>query len=212
MRRGLWLAWLVAAAGCTFNPGAAQQALMQANMRTLQKDYGAAISLYDRALANDSSLIEACFYRGIAYRGTGNYDRALADMDKAIALGLDGSRVFSERARTKMEKLAADAAGDRATLAAAFAPDDPLGISADLDHAADLDPAYTDSVALLLRGAVLLMQGRDAEAEQIFERFLRRRPGAQEDLGAAVAKWKKERPVLDLSPIDDLGRMGPKRG
>ena len=51
MRRGLWLAWLVAAAGCTFNPGAAQQALMQANMRTLQKDYGAAISLSHKRLA-----------------------------------------------------------------------------------------------------------------------------------------------------------------
>ena len=112
-QRLLTLAWLLAAAGCTFNPGAAQQAMMQANTCALQKDFASAIGLYDQALANDPTLMEAVFNRGIAYRGNGDFDRALADIDKAIDMGMLGSRVVAERARTKLEKLAAAAAGDK---------------------------------------------------------------------------------------------------
>src|SRR5947209_2870192 len=181
MRRGLILAWLAAAGGCV-NPGAAQQALMQANMRALQKDYTSAIGLYDQALANDPTLTEACFYRGVAYRGAGNYDQALADIDRAIDMGLNGSLVYAERARTKLEKLAAEAKGDKVRLAAAFATDDPLGIAADLDRAALLDPAYRDTTTLLLRGAVRLMQNRDEEAQADFDHYARHRPKARDEL------------------------------
>jgi tetratricopeptide (TPR) repeat protein len=211
MRRGLLLAWLVAAAGCSFNPGAAQQALMQANMATIQKDYAGAIGLYDQALANDPSLLEARFYRGVACRGNGDYDQALADIDQSIKMGLRGSRVFTERARVKLEKLAAEAAGDKDKLSTAFAKEDPLGISADLDIAIRFDGMNTDGTALLLRGAVRLMQGRDAEAQKDFDRYLIHRPGARSDLDDAIKKWKAERPALDLVPIDDLGRLPTHR-
>ena len=212
MRHRLILAWLATAAGCTFNPGAAQQALMQANMQALQKDYAAAIGLYDQALANDPTLGAAVFYRGIAYRGRGNYDQALADIDKAVEMGVCGSRVPAERARTKLEKLAAEAAGDKAKLAAAFAPDDPLGVAADLDKAVAQNALNLDATALLLHGAVRIMQNRDADAQSDFDRYLRHRPGAREDLIIAIEKWKKERPVLDLSMIDDLARIVGRRG
>jgi tetratricopeptide (TPR) repeat protein len=207
MRRSILLIWLLVGAGCAFNPGAAQQEMMEANMRAVQKDYAGAIGLYDQALQNDPYLAEACLYRGIAFRGNGNFDRALEDIDQSIAMGLDGSRVYAERARTKLAKLAAEAAGDKAKLAAAFAPADPLGISADLDHAADLDPKFIDGPAMLLRGAVRIMQGREAEAQRDFDRFLLTRPKARQDVVDAIQKWKNDRPVLDLAPIDALGRI-----
>jgi hypothetical protein len=210
MRRGLFLAWLVA--GCTFNPGAAQQALMQADMRLVQKDYVGAIGLYDQALASDRTLREAYLQRGIAYRCHGNYEHALADLDLAIELGLDGSRAFAERARTKLERLAADAKGDRIQLAAAFTPADPLGIAADLDRAVARDGMNLDATAHLLHGAVRIMQNRDADAQADFERYARRRPTARANLDAAVERWKKDRPVLDLSAIDDLARVRTQRG
>jgi tetratricopeptide (TPR) repeat protein len=212
MRHRLMLAWLVAAAGCTFNPGAAQQALMQADMEVLRKDYVAAIGSCDQALAADPSLREAYMTRGIAFRSHGNYERAVADLDKAIEMGLDGPRAFAERARTKLEQLAAESAGDKTKLAAAFAPDDPLGIAADLDKAVALDGLNQDATALLLHGALRIMQNRETDAQKDFERFLRRRPQAQAELAYAVEQWKKDRPVLDLAPIDDLGRMRSQRG
>src|SRR4051794_30132814 len=119
MRRWLILAVLVG--GCAFNPGLAQQLLMQANMRAVQKDYVGAIGLYDQAIQADPTLREVYLQRGIAYRCDGNYERALANLDAAIKLGLDGSIVYTERARIKLEQLIADAKGDRVKLAAAFA-------------------------------------------------------------------------------------------
>ncbi len=212
MRHRLTLAWLVAAAGCSFNPGAAQQALMQADMQVLQKDYLAAIGSCDQALAADPWLAEAYLARGIAFRGRKDYDRSLADLDKALEMGLNGSRVLSERARTKLEQLAHDAAGDKTKLGVAFASDDPLRIGVDLDKAVDLDGYNQDAVALLLHGAMRIMQDREADAQKDFERFLRHRPQAKGDLDIAIEQWKKERPVLDLEPIDDLSRMRPQRG
>src|SRR2546429_10005543 len=97
MRRGLILAWLVA--GCAFNPGLAQQLMMQANMRVVDKDYVGAIGLYDQALAADPALREVYLQRGVAYRYDGNYERAHANLNVAIKLGLDGSVTYAERAR-----------------------------------------------------------------------------------------------------------------
>jgi tetratricopeptide (TPR) repeat protein len=212
MRRGLVLTWLVAGAGCTINPGAAQQTLIQADMRLLQKDYRGAVGLYDQALAADPTLREAYLHRGVAYRGNGNYDRAVADLDRAIELEPRDARAYAERARTRLERLATDANGDRIKLAAAFAPDDPLGVAADLDRAVTLDGLGTDGAALLLHGAVRLMQNRDADAQQDFERFLRRRPKLRPDLESAVERWKKDRPALDLGSIDELSRYRPAKG
>jgi tetratricopeptide (TPR) repeat protein len=222
MRHRLMLAWLAVVVGCTFNPGAAQQALIQADVQVLRKDYVAAIGLYDQVLAADPTLAVAHLHRGVAYRGHGNFERALADLDRALELGPQDSespgarawvaRVLAERARTKLEFLAADAAGDKTKLAAAFAPGDPLGIAADLDKAVELDGMNQEAAALLLHGAMRLMQNRDADAQKDFERFVRRRPQAQADLDFAIGQWKKERPVLDLAPIDDLGRMRSQRG
>ncbi len=212
MRRGLLLAWLVAGAGCSFNPGAAQQSLMQADLRLLQKDYRGAVGLYDQALAADPTLREAYLHRGVAYRGNGNFDRALADFDKVIQLEPQDARGYAERARTKLERLAADANGDKVKLAAAFSADDPLGIAADLDRAVALDGLGTDAAALLLHGAVRIMQHKDEDAQADFERFARRRPKVRPDLEFAVARWTKDRPVLDLGPIDELSRYRPTRG
>jgi tetratricopeptide (TPR) repeat protein len=222
MRHGLTLAWLAAAAGCTFNPGEVQQTLMQADVRVLQKDYAAAIGLYDQVLATDPTLAVVYLHRSVAYRGHGKFDQALSDLNKAIEIGPQDTdsagsrawlaRVLSERARTKLEQLAGDAGSDKVKLAAAFAAADPLGIAADLDKAVELDGMNREAAALLLHGAVRIMQNRDADAQKDFERFLRRRPQAQAELGYAVEQWKKNRPVLDLAPIDDLGRMRAQRG
>jgi tetratricopeptide (TPR) repeat protein len=209
MRRCVILTVLVG--GCMFDPGKAQQLMMQANMRAVQKDYVSAIGLYDQALAADPTLREAYFQRAIAYRHEENFERAIANVDAAMKLGLDGSMVYVERARIRLDQLVADAKGDRQKLAAAFGPDDPMHIAADLDHAIVLDGLNLDAAAQLLRGAVRLMQNRDADAQADFERYLRRRPKAQADLAAAVEKWKKERPVLDLAPIDELAKVRPQR-
>jgi tetratricopeptide (TPR) repeat protein len=210
MRKWLILAGLVS--GCMFDPGRAQQLMMQANMRAVEKDYVGAIGLYDQALQADPTLREVYLQRGVAYRRDGNYERALANLNAALKVGLDGSIVYAERARIKLEQLAADAKGDRVQLAAAFAPADPLGIVADLDRAVALDGMNMDATATLLRGAVRLMQNRDADAQADFERYARRRPKARTDLDAAVERWKKDRPVLDLTRVDELAMIRPQRG
>ena len=111
-----------------------------------------------------------------------------------------------------MEKLAAESAGDKDKLAAAFAKDDPLGIAADLDRSMAQNTLNLDGTAMLLRGAVRIMQNRDAEAQQDFDRYLLHHKSAHGDLESAVEQWKKERPVLDFGPIDDLSRYPARRG
>jgi tetratricopeptide (TPR) repeat protein len=212
MRRALVLAWLAAAAGCLFNAGAAQQSLVQGDMLLLAKDYGGAVSQFDRALAANPSLYEGYLHRGIAYRRLGDYDRARADFDKAVEVVPERSRAFAERARTKLEQLIAQANGDRGQFAEAFGPADPLGLNADLDRAAFLEPVDGDGSTYLLRGAVRLMQQRDGEAQHDFDRFLRLRPTAKAGVEDAVAKWKKDSPVLDLSVLDELSRVRPAKG
>jgi tetratricopeptide (TPR) repeat protein len=210
MRRWLILAALVG--GCRFDPGRAQQLMMQGNIKAVEKDYVGAMSMYDQALMADPTLREVYYQRAVALRNDGNYDRALANINRAIEMGVDGSIVYSERARIKLEKLATEAKDDKATLVAAFAQGDPLGIAADLDKAVTLDGMNLDAAAQLLRGAVRLMQGRDADAQVDFDRYLRHRPKAKDDLAAAIEKWKKERPVLDLTLVDDLARVKRRPG
>ena len=43
-------------------------------------------------------------------------------------------------------------------------------------------------------------------------RWGKRRPKAGPDLDAAVAKWRTERPALDLAPLDELVKVRPRRG
>lgn len=209
MRR--WLILAVLAGGCVFDPGKAQNLMMQANLRAVEKDYAGAIGLYDQALQADPTLFAVYVQRGVAYRCDGNYERALANFNAAVKVGLEVPTVYAERARVKLEQLAADAKEDKTKLTAAFTQDDPLGIGADLDRAVILDGMNAEPQARLLRGAVRLMQGRDADAQKDFELYLRRRPKAAADLDLAVAKWKKERPVLDLQALDDLARVRPQR-
>jgi tetratricopeptide (TPR) repeat protein len=209
MRR--WLILTVLVAGCVFDPARGQQLMMQANMRAVDKDYASAVSLYDQAIQADPALREVYLQRAIAYRGLANYDKALVNLNVAIKLGVDGSTVYTERARVKLEQLAADANGDPQKLAAAFAANDPLGIVADLDRAVSLDGMNLDPAAQLLRGAVRLMQGRDADAQADFDRYLRRRSKVQGELAAAIEMWKKDRPVLNLAPVDDLARVRQQR-
>jgi tetratricopeptide (TPR) repeat protein len=202
--------WMLALAGC-INPGAAQQAMLDGNLKMMQKDYRGAVGSYDLAVKADPTRGEAYFDRGVAYRYFGNLDLALANVDRAIEMGLDGSRVHAERARIQLERLFKVADGDKRKLAAIFDPQDKYGVVADLDKAVACDTMNYDGSALLLHGAVMLMQNRDADAQSDFERFLRRRPKAKVDLDDAIAQWKKNRPVLDFGPIEDLGRL-PARG
>ena len=206
------VAWLAVGAGCIGSPGAAQQSLMQGDMLLVRKDYTGAAAQYSQAIAADPYLREAYLHRGIALRGLGEYEPALADLDRALKLDPTFGRAYAERARAKLGQLAVRAAGDKDQLAEAFGPTDPLGLNSDLERAVNLDGLSGDGLALLLRGAVRLMQQRDAEAQQDFDRYLRRRPKAQPILDAAVVKWKQERPALDLSPLEELGRLGPRRG
>jgi tetratricopeptide (TPR) repeat protein len=184
---------------------------MQADMRLVEKDYAGAISLCDRAVASDPVLPAAYLERAIARRGQGDYERALADLDHAMHLGMNGSRAYYEWARTKVEWAKSQADGDPEKLATAFGRGDPYHIVDTLDKAVVIDGMNMDGPALLLHGAVLLMQSRDADAEKDFERFLRKRPSARSDLADAAEKWKRERPILDLAPVDELGRIQARR-
>jgi tetratricopeptide (TPR) repeat protein len=212
MRRKLCAAWLAVLAGCTFQPGVAQQSIVQGDMLLVKKDYRDAIGMYDRAVAADPYQHEAFLHRGLAYRGHGNYERAIADFTHAIELEPGNARAYTERARTKLAWVAAKADGDRIQLEEAFAKADPHGIAADLDRAVALDPALSDGSALLVRGAVRLMQHRDEDAQHDFERFLRHRPKVKLDLQEVIAKWKQDRPVFDQSMLDDLCKYRPVRG
>jgi tetratricopeptide (TPR) repeat protein len=212
MRHALVSAWLAVAAGCTFNPGAAQHSLVQGDMLLVKKDYRGAVGMYDAAVAADPYLREAYVHRGVAHRGAGNFDRALADFDRAIELDPNYGVAFVERARTKLAKVAAQADGDRVRLAEAYSKADPLGIAADLDKAVGVAMLGGDPTAVLLRGAVRLMQERDAEAQQDFDRFLRLRPKAKVELEEVLEKWRRERPVLDLTTLDELCKYRPLKG
>src|SRR6516165_8453733 len=114
MRR-LWPVWMFAVAGC-INPGAAQQAMLDGNLKMMQKDYRGAVGSYDLAVKADPTRGEAYFDRGVAYRYFGNLDLALANVDRAIEMGLDGSRVHAERARIQLERLFKVADGDKRKL------------------------------------------------------------------------------------------------
>jgi tetratricopeptide (TPR) repeat protein len=212
MARAQIVAALVVAAGCSFNPGLAQHALVQGDMMLVQKDYRGAIGMYDQAIAGDPYLREAYLHRGIAYRGNGNFERALADFAKAVELDPNYGPAYTERARTRLAMIAARADGDQVALAEAFGPDDPHKLAADLDRAVALEALSGDGTALLLRGAVRLMGQQDAEAQKDFDRFVRRRQQVKGDLEQAVEKWKRERPVLDLSLVDELCRHRPLKG
>jgi len=169
-------------------------------------------TLLHSALELPADQREAFLHRGIAYRGNGNYDRAIADFTQAIELDPDNSRPYTERARTKLASVAAKAEGNHVRLEEAISTTDPHGILADLDRAVAIDPALSDGSASLVRGAVRLMQNRDADAQQDFDRFLRRRPKVKGDLQEVIDKWKKERPVFDQSMLDDLCKYRPSRG
>ncbi len=210
MRRALILAWL--AAGCTFNPGAAQYSLVQGDLLLVKKDYDGAVGHFSQAIACDPYLREAYLHRGIALRGLGEHERAIADFDHALTIDSAYGRAYAERARAKLGLHAARCGDDRTRLAEAFAANDPLGLNADLDRAVLLDGLSGDGTATLLRGVVRLMQQRDADAQRDFDLFLRRRSKAAPELDAAVAKWKQERPVCDLAPLDELTKRGPRRG
>src|SRR5687768_10893704 len=86
MRRGHVLPALIVTAGCAFHPGQAQHTLVQGDMLFVKKDFRGAIGMYDQAIAADPYLREAYLKRGIAYRGHGDHERALADFDKALEL------------------------------------------------------------------------------------------------------------------------------
>src|SRR5205085_10996850 len=151
-------------------------------------------------------------HRAIAGRGNGDYDAALADCARALELNPNQPRAYAERVRVKLAQAAAQADSDRIELAKVFAKDDPFGLTADLERAVTLGALAGDDSAVLLRGAVRLMQGRDQEARQDFDRWGKRRPKAGPDLDAAVAKWRAERPALDLAPLDELVKVRPRRG
>src|SRR3954469_17645157 len=119
MRRALARAWLLLAAGCGFNPGAAQHSLVQGDMLLVKKDYRGAIGLYDQAVAADPYLKQAYLHRGVAYREHGNFERAAADLSRAIELDPAYARAYTERARTMIAWATSKADGDRERLAKA---------------------------------------------------------------------------------------------
>src|SRR5262245_51864772 len=116
MKRALLLAWLAASAGCVYDTGVAQQSLVAGDVLLVQKDYAGAVRQYDQAIAQDPYLRDAFLHRGIAYRRLGQFERALANLDRAIELDKDFSPSYTERARAKVEMLIAGAEGDRRRL------------------------------------------------------------------------------------------------
>src|SRR5439155_18893513 len=127
-------------------------------LRLVHKDYESALGLYNQAITDDPYLRDAYLHRGVAYRGLGDFEHALADIDHALQLDPTCGRAYTERARAKLVLIAARANGDRDKLAAAFGPTDPLGLNADLERAVNLDGLSGDGKAVLLRGAVRVLQ------------------------------------------------------
>ena len=89
MRRGLWLAFLVAGAGCTPIPVPPSKRCARATCCSSRRTTAGRSVL--RPGAGKRSLPRGDLsYRGVAYRNQGNYDQALLDIDRAMELGMSG--------------------------------------------------------------------------------------------------------------------------
>src|SRR5262245_55519154 len=129
MRRWLPLA-VFACAGCAADAGMAMYHMQQGDLLLFKRDYQGAIPCFDRAIQSDSKLPDAHLHRGLARRGTGDFEGANHDITMAIALNGDLGRAWYEFARTKIQQLG----DDRVKLAAAFdAEKDPYQLNRDLD-------------------------------------------------------------------------------
>ena len=141
----------------------------------LQKgDLDGSIADYDKAVDIDPSL-ESYSQRASANFLKGNFDKAIADLDVAIAKSSDPVSLYNVRAQAKFWKKEWSAA------------------VIDYDIAIKLNPKFPDSY--FYRGLTLLNQGKDIEAQKDFDEFLELAPDKKAFLEKWVEKTKQERTI-----------------
>lgn len=151
------------------------------NEKVNNKDFDGGISDFTEAIRTAKSLptfmsteLSAVTYqnRGLAFAQKGDLNAALADMNKAIKLKSD-SAAYTNRARVYEQRKEIEKA------------------LADFGKAIKLNRDYP--MAYRARGLLLLRQGKDADAEVDFAKYLRLFPNRKESLETEIQRTKEDR-------------------
>ncbi|MBI5562971.1 MAG: tetratricopeptide repeat protein [Deltaproteobacteria bacterium] len=68
-----------------------------------QGDSRVAIADLTKAISNDPELVEAYYYRGVAYDSEAEYDRAIKDFSRVISLNPQYTRAYFDRASVRVK-------------------------------------------------------------------------------------------------------------
>ncbi len=148
------------------------------NEKARNKDYDGAIADFTEAIKLSGNLpaqLRAGPYinRGMAYADKGDLDAGLADLDKAIKIQPDNFYAYQDRSQIYRKRNELDKA------------------IADLNKAIKLNSNFPS--LYMVRGLVLLAQGKDAEAEADFAKYLQRFPQGKDALDKQIADVKAKR-------------------
>lgn len=154
------------------------------------------------------------FARAMDYMTVRDYDHALADLDRVIALTPDFAPAYLERAAARV--MIQESQTGRATEVTDSHTETRLSaetsmalnqIMADLDHALELDPLM--AIAHYNRGTILLRMGADADAIDAFSRAIEIEPTlgpAYFNRGyARFNRGNRDGAVADISRAGQLG-------
>lgn len=141
------------------------------NAKYARGDLGEALSAYNKAIKIDSSLAAAYHGRGNALKANGNIDEAIADYNKCIELNPNYSEAYNSRGNARLTR------------------QDIIGAIADYGETLAINPYCT--IAYANRGLALLVQGRTAEAEKDFDRFLELSNNSNPSIEERIKKIKQ---------------------
>lgn len=163
--------------------GVADQKLEQAAVLGKQGDFASAIRLTTEVIERQPNNLNAYLVRGTAYRRAGEYELAIADLDRAIELDPQNSLAYAQRASAR--QLRQQRAYSQEVLA-------------DLNRAIELDPA--NALAHVLRGHAFLDLDEHVSAIADYDQAARLNPQSYLALGGrASAK-------ISLGQIDEARR------
>jgi tetratricopeptide (TPR) repeat protein len=154
-------------------PQYAEARFSRGNASLNKCDFAGAISDYDKALEINPRYAEAYSNRGLARKNNNDCEGAIADYTKAVELNPRYAEAFNNRGVARQGK------GD---CAAAIA-DYELALS--LDH--------SNWQAWMNKGLLLMLTGKDAEAQQCFAEGLKINPGLRSSFENKMAQIRAER-------------------
>ncbi|MFC9931484.1 tetratricopeptide repeat protein [Streptomyces sp. NPDC127190] len=181
--------------------------------------------LLDRAPLDTTSRIRAHLFRGEIFHAGEDYDHALAEFDRAVALDPGQARTYTVRALTRANVGDVEAALADLDRAVELDPEDAASLGfrgehrrragryeealADLDRALRLDPALT--LARATRGALRHVLGQDDLALTDLDRALAADPGYVWALvvRARVRRSRGER-AQQLADLDRAAELDPE--